>query len=133
MNPYSAKLQERAEVAAGIYFRSLPAGITIADAVTMPWCGERNLVLRRALGLDFPGRRGEACMMNQADVIQVVMRNRTPAVRVERLLSEGLDADWTVTVTERPDGGWLVQAHPPIGEDELAVALGDLDGLLGRG
>ena len=66
-------------------------------------------------------------MMNQADVIQVVLRNRTPAVRVERLLAEGLDADWTVTVTERTDGGWLVQAHPPIDEDELAAALGGID------
>ena len=56
MNPHAAKLQERAEVAAGIYYRSLPAGITIADAVTMPWSGERNLVLRKALGLEFPGR-----------------------------------------------------------------------------
>ena len=132
MNPQAGALQARAEQAAEIYLRNLPAGLTVADAVSMPWCGERNLVLRKALGLDWPGRRGEACMMNKADVVQVVLRNRTPAVRVERLLAEALDADWTVDCIQRDDGAWLVQAHPPIDDADLAEALDGLDSLLGR-
>jgi hypothetical protein len=129
MNPQAAALQARAEAAADIYWRNLPPGISVADAVAMPFSGERNLVLRRALGLDFPGRRGELVKMDKGDVVQVVQRNLTAARRVERLLTEGLDASWTVGLRERSDGCWLVAAYPYVeGQDDPLPELDDLPG-----
>lgn len=131
MNPQTAALQAKAEAAADVYWRNLPPGITVVQAVEMPFSGERNLVLRKALGLDFPGRRGESVKVDKGGVVQVVQRNLTAARRVERLLVEGLDPSWTVALHEPPGGGWLVAAYPNIeGQDDPLSALEEM---LGRG
>lgn len=109
MNPQAQLLQAKAEKAAAAYFESLPPGLSVDDAVRLPFSGERNLVLRKALGLDFPGRRGEMCKVSAEDVVQVVQRNLTAARRVERLLRDGLPG-WTVKVL-KPGDGWLVTAY----------------------
>jgi hypothetical protein len=130
VNPMTASLQADMERAAAQVFRQLPPGLTVPDALAEDEPGLRNLMLRKALGLEFPGRRGELVKVDQAGVVQVVQRNLTAARRVERLLIEGLDESWTVALHEPPGGGWLVAAYPHVEGD--AGPLPDLEDLLGR-
>lgn len=107
---HAARLQAQAEALAEQYFRALPPGLTVEDALLMAHSGERNLVLRKALGIDFPGRVGEVVMVNQGDIIQVVQRNLTAARRVEQLLKRALPG-WSIGTTKRPDRAWLVTGY----------------------
>lgn len=131
MHPTQAAiLQQRAEQMAQHYYDQLPPGLTIEDAMLMDQGGQRNLVLRKALGMPFPGRRGEIVMINQADIVQVVTRNLTPARDAEAQLRKALPG-WHVEVTKRMGEGWLVTGCPPGAIDQLGEAAAMLGEMLG--
>lgn len=69
----------------------------LADVLAMLWGGDRNIALRRALGV-------EVGLVNREGVVLAVCLNREDARRVDRLLSR-------VVATRRwrrPDGKWVV-------------------------
>lgn len=103
MNP-QLQVQERIERT----WAALPDNIRVADAAAMPFGGERNLALRKALGI--PLGTDEVAMVTQADIVQVVTDTRKRADRHRALLGAALKG-WTVTRTQRPDRAWLVTAH----------------------
>lgn len=74
----------------------------LADALKMPWCPERNIVLRAALGI-------EVGMINRAGVIIAVCPNRGEARRVERLLARLV----RIRRYRREDGQYVVSGEVP--------------------
>ena len=95
------------EQMAADYWKTL-GDVTVADAMAMPWGGERNLALRKALNIRFPGKT--VVQVNQGDVIQVVPPSKQRAEVVADQLREGLDG-FTVEVTRRADGQWIVTGY----------------------
>ncbi|NED96458.1 hypothetical protein G1H11_14200 [Phytoactinopolyspora alkaliphila] len=91
-------------------YNAVPADIRIADALTMPWGGERNLALRKALGI--PLESDEICMVNHGDVAQVVVFTRRRGRQITAALQAGMPDGWLAYLTRRADGAWLVTAHP---------------------
>lgn len=77
---------------------------TVAEALAMPWGGERNVALRSALGLV----EGEIGMVNQQDVAQVVVDDHARAGQVAPELKRGLGYDGRVSTRRRGDGRYLV-------------------------
>lgn len=69
----------------------------LARVLAMHWGGDRNIALRRVLGV-------EVGMVNSAGVVLAVCPNRREARRVERLLSRVVPTShW-----RRADGKWVV-------------------------
>jgi hypothetical protein len=90
-----------------------PDTITVTDALAMDWGGERNLALRRAVGMAPPWQSGETCLVNMAGVIQLTVATGKRARQLADKLEAALPRDgWRVQVTKRPDGLQLVTAHP---------------------
>jgi hypothetical protein len=77
----------------------LPVGRkkALADVLAMPWGGDRNMALRRVLGV-------EMGMVDRSGVVLAVCANREDARRVDRLLSRVV----ATTRWRRPDGKWVV-------------------------
>lgn len=92
---------------ADAYWATIPDDVTIADAVGMDYSPQRNLVLRKALGIRFPGRT--IVQMTQADWIQVLAPKKAKAEWHARQLREGLPDGWSVSV-KRTSDGWFVSA-----------------------
>jgi hypothetical protein len=69
----------------------------LAEVLAMPWGGDRNMALRRVLGI-------EQGLVNMEGVVIAVCVNREDARRVDRLLSRVMATRrW-----RRPDGKWVV-------------------------
>lgn len=93
----------------------------IADAVAMPWGGERNLALRAALGLV----EGEVGMVNLGDVVMLVVTGHGRANKLAKALGRDLPS-WTVRLNTRPhDRRYVVTAYT--NEAALAAQGADLD------
>lgn len=130
MNPTQAAiLQRQTEDLADAYYRALPAGVTVTDAMLMPWSGERNLALRKALGIRYPSR--EVVMVNQGDVIQCVLPRLMDAREVANRLRCELPG-WTIVEDRRRDRQWLVTGYLDVGDDTLDDARTLLEQLLDR-
>lgn len=76
----------------------------LSEILAMPHSAERNLALRRFLEL----REGEVGLVTLDDAAQVVVASEDAAVELAGFLRSEPIAGWSVTVTVRPDGRWLV-------------------------
>lgn len=90
-------------------YAAIPDTVTIADAITLGWGPERNLTLRKALGI--PLESGEVVTINRGDIIQVLTATRKRARYLTSRLVAGLPQGGTVTTTRNPDRNWLITAH----------------------
>jgi hypothetical protein len=105
INGLQAATQRRIEA----YWRTIPDTIRVADVLTMPWGGERNLALRKALGL--PLESDEVCMVTQADVVQVVVDTRARARQMLLRLQGTTPPGWDhLKMHPWPDRRWLITA-----------------------
>lgn len=84
-----------------------PSKKALAKVLAMPWGGERNIALRRILGV-------QVGMVNSAGVVLAVCPNRREARRVERLLSRVVPTrHW-----RRADGKWVVAGEVEVREEQ---------------
>ena len=104
----SQTLMADAEKRAADYFARLPDDMTVRRAMALGFSGERNLAMRKALGIKFPGKT--VVQVGQQDWIQVVTRTRAKAEWHAQQLREALP-EFTVTVNDR-GSEWLVAGYP---------------------
>lgn len=98
---------EQAQRRADDYWRQL-GDVTVAEAHAMPYGGERNLAMRKALGIRWPS--DTTCVVLDDGTIQVVHgKQRAAQVIATRLRSE-LQNSWDVRSFRRGDGRWMIQA-----------------------
>ena len=103
--------QVAADARVKMFWHQLPPGLNPADVLDMPFGGERNLAMRKALGIEL--NANEVCVVNQGDVIQVVVPTRWRTREVTSRLNplRTLPGDWTIEDYERPDGKHLIAAY----------------------
>jgi hypothetical protein len=91
-------------------YQAIPHTIRIGEALAMSWGGERNLAMRKALGIALEA--DDVCMVGQDGLVQVVVPSSRKAREVAAKLEAGLPTPYQVGVTKRPDRLWLVTATP---------------------
>ena len=104
----TAALFAQAEARANDFWGSLPDDLTIIEAMTMDDPGERNLALRKALGIKWPGKT--VVKVSLHGHIEVVTPNKNRAEWHAHQLREALPR-YTVNAS-KTSGGWFVHGYP---------------------
>lgn len=99
------------------YWHALPVGTRVTDALTMRWSAQRNIVLRKALGLSPDS--GDHVEMDRHDGIVVRTVSRRTGERLRDKLVAALPEDWKVEYDPQGDDGRvLITCRRGAGEDE---------------
>jgi hypothetical protein len=96
--------------AAQAFYDRLPDGLSVADALAVPEPGERNLTLRKALGIRFPS--DTVCHVTAGGEVQLVADQRGRVEALGRIVVAEAPGVWLSGISRRPDGRWVGTCWP---------------------